>query len=140
MRLDRQNFGPRFDHPDFHRAPPGMYDEPPPHMRHRGGRFDDRRRPPRPDFGYENPTENDRFQKRSRWGESYDENNSQEIEDLAPNGEENKGGNTPLHDEPLNRDVIEEPQAEEVPSDNIVPPSLEEKNVDQPPQEEQVVE
>lgn len=70
-----------------------MYDEPP-HMRHRG-RFEDRRRLPRPDF-HENIPETDRFQKRSRWSESHEE----PVIDPEQNGGENKGGNTPLHDEP----------------------------------------
>jgi hypothetical protein len=106
---DRPGFGPRFDHPDFHRGPPGppgMYDDPP-HMRHRG-RFDDRRRS-RPEFGHENAPEGDRFQKRSRWGDSHEDNprEADQSQSVEANGADNKGGNTPLHDEPFNRDVVE---------------------------------
>jgi hypothetical protein len=123
---DRPGFGPRFDHPDFHRGPPGppgMYDDPP-HMRHRG-RFDDRRRS-RPEFGHENAPEGDRFQKRSRWGDSHEDNprEADQSQSVEANGADNKGGNTPLHDEPFNRDVVEgegQQEAEPAPSEAPAP-------------------
>ncbi|XP_068911479.1 SR-related and CTD-associated factor 8 isoform X3 [Tenebrio molitor] len=99
---DRPGFGPRFDHPDFHRGPPGppgMYDDPP-HMRHRG-RFDDRRRS-RPEFGHENAPEGDRFQKRSRWGDSHEDNprEADQSQSVEANGADNKEGEGQQEAEP----------------------------------------
>ncbi|XP_044262188.1 SR-related and CTD-associated factor 8 [Tribolium madens] len=126
LRPNRPNFGPRFEHPDFHRGPPGMYDEPP-HMRHRGGgggRFEDRRRL-RQDF-HENVAESDRFQKRSRWGESHDEQITET--DQNGGGEENKGGNTPLHDEPpMKNDTSQEEETIEAPPPQVTENVVEEK-------------
>ncbi|KAJ3640855.1 hypothetical protein Zmor_027391 [Zophobas morio] len=122
---DRPNFGPRFDHPDFHRGPPGMYDEPP-HMRHRG-RFDERRRP-RPDFGHEGPPppEGDRFQKRSRWGESQEENSGREPEQPAPNGTENKEGGAQEEEAPaVDEAAVAPPPHEEEPAESTAEPQAE---------------
>lgn len=88
----------------------------PHHMRpHRGGvRFGG---PPRmrPDFNNEIMHEaNERFQKRSRWGD-FDNNREEQQQENAPPDEEdldeNKGCNTPLHDEPFNREFAEAPAA-----------------------------
>lgn len=92
----------------------------PHHIRpHRGGvRFGGPPRMIRPDFNNENTHEpNERFQKRSRWGDfdnsdregGQQQENASALEDAA---NDNKGGsNTPLHDEPFNREFAEIPAA-----------------------------